>query len=118
MYTRHYLGTGCGCAETVFTACLTDAVMKGVKVQERLLLVGHVSSCTARVGVLVSQLFRAAGIQNRLFRPHFHCLYNSLAIIYQRGCMSGLVWVLPISVLPSKSLFGRVQLDLGFWLKM
>ena len=31
--------------------------------------------------------------------------------------MSGLVWVPPISVLPSESLFGRFQLDLGFWLK-
>ena len=37
MYTRHYLGPGCGCAETVFTPCLTDAVMKGVKVQGSLL---------------------------------------------------------------------------------
>ena len=33
------------CAETVLTPCLTDAVMKGVKVRGRL----HVSSCTARV---------------------------------------------------------------------
>ena len=36
-FTRHYLGPGCGCAETVFTPCLTDTVMKGVKVQGRLL---------------------------------------------------------------------------------
>ena len=45
MYTRHCLGPGFGCARTVLTPCLADAVMKGVKVQEKL----HVSSCTARV---------------------------------------------------------------------
>ena len=49
--------------------------------------------------------------RNRLFWPHFYYLYKRLAIIYQRGCMSGLVWVPPISVLPSESLFGRFQLD-------
>ena len=52
--------------------------------------------------------------RKRLFWPHFFCLYNSLAIIYQKGCMSGLVWVPPISVLPSESLFRRFQLVWGF----
>ena len=32
--------------------------------------------------------------------------------------MSGLVGVLPVSVSPSECLFGRFQLDLGFWLKI
>ena len=59
MFTRHSLGPGCGYTEFVVTPCLTDAVLKGVKVQGRLLQVGHVSSCIARVGVLGSQLFRA-----------------------------------------------------------
>ena len=45
LYTRHCFGPGFGCARTVLTPCLTDAVMKGVKVRGRL----HVSSCTARV---------------------------------------------------------------------
>ena len=31
MYTMHCLGTGFGCARTVLTSCLTDAVIKGVK---------------------------------------------------------------------------------------
>ena len=39
------MGPGLGCERTVLTPCLTDAVMKGVKVRGRL----HVSSCTARV---------------------------------------------------------------------
>ena len=60
MCTKHFSGPGCGCAD-FFSPCLTDAVMKGVKVQGRLLCVGHVSSCTARVCVLGSQLFRTAG---------------------------------------------------------
>ena len=37
LFTRHNLGPGFGCAETVLTPCLTDAVMKGVKVRGRLL---------------------------------------------------------------------------------
>ena len=37
MFTRHYLGPVCGCAETVLTPCLTDADMKGVKVKGKLL---------------------------------------------------------------------------------
>ena len=32
--------------------------------------------------------------------------------------MSGLVGVPPISVSPPECLFGLLQLDLGFWLKM
>ena len=39
------MGLGFWCARTVLTPCLTDAVMKGVKVRGRL----QVSSCTARV---------------------------------------------------------------------
>ena len=54
MYTRHCLGPGFGCAETVLTPCLTDAVMKGKSACELLY-----SQC--RVGVVGSQLFRAAG---------------------------------------------------------
>ena len=34
---RNYLGRGFGCADTVLAPCLTYAVMKGVKVQGRLL---------------------------------------------------------------------------------
>ena len=46
----------------------------------------------SRVGVVGSQLFRAAGnTETAFFKPYFYCLYNSLAIIYQRGRMSGLV---------------------------
>ena len=54
MYTRHCLGPGFGCAETVLIPCLTDAVMKG-KAACELLYSQH------RVGVVGSQLFRAAG---------------------------------------------------------
>ena len=52
MYTRHCLGPGFGCAETVLTSCLTDAVMKGKTASELLY---------SRVCVVGSQLFRAAG---------------------------------------------------------
>ena len=96
------------------------------------------SSCTAIVGVLGSQLFRAAGNTETGFSDlisivlltasqcedayylvkHFIGGRRNLAIIYQRGCMSGLVGVSPISVLPSECLFERFQLDYGFWLKM
>ena len=68
----------------------------------------------SRVGVVGSQLFRAAGNTE----TYFYCLYNSLAIIYQRGCMSGVVGFLSILVSPPECLFGRFHLDLGFWLKM
>ena len=73
----------------------------------------------SRVGVVGSQLLRAArntetGFSNLIL----FCLYNSLAIIYQRGCMLGLVGFPSIWVSPPKCLFGRFQLDLGFWLKM
>ena len=54
MYTRHCLGPGFGCAETVLTPCLTDAVMKGKSACELLY-------SQSRVGVVGSQLFRAAG---------------------------------------------------------
>ena len=54
MYTRHCLGPGFGCAETVLTPCLTDAVMKGKTACELLY-------SQSRVGVVGSQLFRAAG---------------------------------------------------------
>ena len=60
------------------------------------------SSCTARVGVLGSQLFRAAGNTDTGFFD----------------LISGLVGVPPKSVFPSECLFGRFQLDFGFWLKM
>ena len=56
-------------------------------------------------------------IQKHAFLTYFYCFYNSLAIIYQKGCMSGLVGDPSISVLPSECLFGRFQVDLGFWLK-
>ena len=46
------MGPGLGCARTVLTPCLTDAVMKGVKVRGRL----HVSSCTARVVLVLWDL--------------------------------------------------------------
>ena len=75
----------------------------------------------SRVGVVGSQLFRAAGNTETGFSnliSIFYCLYNSLAIIYQRGCMSGLVGFPSIWVSPPECLFGRFQLDLGFWLKM
>ena len=43
------LGPGFGCAETVVTPCLTDAVIKGVKLRGRLLRDGNVSICTTRI---------------------------------------------------------------------
>ena len=56
LYARHCLGPGFGCARTVLTPCLTDAVMKGVKVRSCELLYR-----LSRVGVVGPQLFRAAG---------------------------------------------------------
>ena len=73
----------------------------------------------SRVGVVGSQLFRAAGDTETGFSNLFLLpVINSLVIIYQRGCVSWLVGVPPISVSPPKCLFGRFQLDLGFWPKM
>ena len=73
----------------------------------------------SRVDVVGSQLFRAAeNTETGFSKSYFFCLYNSLANIYQRGCMSGLVGFPSIWVSPPKYLFGRFQLDLGFWLKM
>ena len=52
------MGPGFGCARTVLTPCLTDAVMKGVNVRGRL----HVRLYSqSRVGVVGSHLFRSAG---------------------------------------------------------
>ena len=59
----------------------------------------------SRVGVVGSQ-----GIQKQASL--------TLSIIYQRGCMSGLVEFWSIWVSPPVCLFGRFQLDLGFWLNM
>ena len=60
MHTRHSVCPGCGCAETVLTPCLTGAVMKGLKVQGRLVS-WTCELFTARIVVLGSQLFSAAG---------------------------------------------------------
>ena len=72
----------------------------------------------SRVGVVELSVQSCREYRNRLLLPYFYCLYNSLAIIYQRGCMSGLVGFPSIWVSPPECLFGRFQLDLGFWLKM
>ena len=70
-------------------------------------------ACTAKVRVLGSQLFRAAGNTETGFANS-----SCLALIYQIVCMARLAGVPPLSVSPSECLFGRFQLDFGFCLKI
>ena len=111
LYTRHNLGPGFGCAETALTPCLTDAVMKGVKVWGRLLWDGmwvlvQPKSCSCS-GISVVQSCRK--YRNSLLWPYLYSLINGLTMSYQMGCMSG-----PVGSYP----YRLFNLDLRFWLKM
>ena len=115
LYTMHCLGPGFWCARTVLIDSLSDR-----RSDERCEGAGK-TACEllysqSRVGVVGSQLFRAAENTETGFTNFI--LYNSLAIIYQRGCMSGLVGFPSIWVSPPVCLFGQFQFDLRFWLKM
>ena len=72
----------------------------------------------SRVGVVDLSCSELQGIQKQASLTLYILPFNSLAIIYQRGCMSGLVGFPSIWVSPPECLFGRFQLDLGFWLKI
>ena len=72
----------------------------------------------SRVGDVESRLFRAARNTETGFSEPFLLTYNSLAIFYQIGCLSGQVGSRFLSVSTSECLFRRFQLDLWFWLKM
>ena len=97
LYTRHNLGPGFGWTETALTPCLTDAVMKGVKVRGRLLWDGmwvlvQPKSCSCS-GTSVVQSCRK--YRSSLLWPYLYSLINGLTMSYQMGCMSGPVGSYP-----------------------
>ena len=112
MCNRHYLGPGFRCAETVMTPCLTDAVMKCVKVRGKTALrweceLLYNQNC---VNVMGSQPFRAAGSFSRLKYIAFITACQSVS----KGVHVRANGVPPISVSSSECLFRRLQLNLGF----
>ena len=73
----------------------------------------------SRVGVVGSQLFRAAENTETGFSNLISIAFiTAWQTFIKEGCMSGLVGFPSIWVSPPECLFGRFQLDLGFWLKM